>query len=169
MRDGFVIGANHLGANHLGRVTTGGLVDPVGETFSVDGREVPRRGCAGGGFKRPRFCGPGDCRRVEFTVGDRHEQRGNASTVDASLTRLITSLGVTRVHVAGGTGSVSESIAAALAGHDMAPLFVVPATCIPYNVIDSLRTMHPARIVLLGGTGSLSPSVDQLMECSGRP
>lgn len=136
------------------------------------------------------------------------------------MTGLIASLGVTRVHVAGGTGSVSESIAAALAalpglqitrlagddryltshvinvdgftsptkvylavgtsypdalsggalaGHDKAPLFVVPAACIPYNVIDSLRTMHPARIVLLGGSGGLSPSVDQLVECAGRP
>lgn len=53
----------------------------------------------------------------------------------------------------------------ALAGGLPSPLFAVLPTCIPPAIADEIERLGPARIVLLGGTPTLAPSVESLTRC----
>ena len=142
---------------------------------------------------------------------------GRGSGIDTPTQSLLTSLGVERVFIAGGTGVVSATVAnalesllgasnvvrlagtdrystsvainapsfddartvflatgygyadalagGALAGVVGAPLFLVPGTCVPPAVLSEIDRLRATRIVLLGGTGSLSVGVSTLTSC----
>ncbi len=53
-----------------------------------------------------------------------------------------------------------------LAGSRNAPLFVVPRDCVPKGVLAQLDDGAASRVVLLGGTASLSSAVEALTPCS---
>jgi putative cell wall-binding protein len=55
---------------------------------------------------------------------------------------------------------------AVLAASKDAPLYVVPAGCVPTGVIQDIGTFAPNRVTLLGGTASLSPAVQSLTACA---
>jgi putative cell wall-binding protein len=55
---------------------------------------------------------------------------------------------------------------AVLAGSTDAPLFAVPATCVPQSVLSSLDRLRVTNVVLLGGPASLSSSVARLASCT---
>ncbi|MCS5722693.1 cell wall-binding repeat-containing protein [Herbiconiux sp. CPCC 203407] len=55
---------------------------------------------------------------------------------------------------------------AVLAASKDAPLYVVPAGCVPTGVIQDIGTFAPDRVTLLGGTASLSPAVQSLTACA---
>ncbi len=75
------------------------------------------------------------------------------------------SSGVTTVYLAVGTGYADALAGAALAGKVNAPLYVVPATCVPNAVLQDIGSLGATKIVLLGGTGSLADSVFALTPC----
>lgn len=55
---------------------------------------------------------------------------------------------------------------AVLAASKDAPLYVVPAGCVPTGVVQDIGTFAPNRVTLLGGTASLSPAVQSLTACA---
>lgn len=52
-----------------------------------------------------------------------------------------------------------------LAGMSDSPLFVVPTTCVPQDVLSQIRTLGATRVVLLGGPVSLTEGVAGLVSC----
>ncbi|MBA4247820.1 MAG: hypothetical protein C0444_05945 [Microbacterium sp.] len=58
--------------------------------------------------------------------------------------------------------ALAGSVLAGLGGN---PLFIVPPACVPQGVIDDISRLGASRVVLLGGTGALSPSVQELTPC----
>lgn len=70
------------------------------------------------------------------------------------------------VYIAVGTGYADALAGAARAGGESVPLYLVPRTCIPQDVLDDIDDLGATRIVLLGGTGVLSPAVESLTSCS---
>jgi len=70
-----------------------------------------------------------------------------------------------RVYIATGTGYADALAGAALAGRDGAPLYAVPATCVPSYVIDDIAAFGTTKVTLLGGLGALSTSVAALNQC----
>ena len=59
--------------------------------------------------------------------------------------------------------ALAGSVLAGLGGN---PLYIVPATCVPQGVIDDIWRLGATEVVLLGGTGALSPSVAALTPCA---
>jgi len=55
---------------------------------------------------------------------------------------------------------------AALAGKSQAPLFAIPPTCVPQNVLVELDRLGVSKVVLLGGTESLNSDVADLVSCT---
>jgi putative cell wall-binding protein len=143
--------------------------------------------------------------------------RGNVQTLDAATRQLLVDLGVTRVSIAGGVGSVSPAIeaelksllgeaqvvrfggadryivsgainraafgavdsvyiasgqtfpdalaGAAIAGAKNAPLYVVKPTCVPKYVLQDIVDSGADKVVVLGGTGTLTPAVQSFTNC----
>lgn len=54
---------------------------------------------------------------------------------------------------------------APLAGLMDAPMFSVETTCVPRGVLTDIERLQPTRIILLGGTGTLTPAVEALTPC----
>ena len=69
------------------------------------------------------------------------------------------------VYVASGTNFPDALAGAALAGSRGAPLFVVLPWCMPESVSLGITALDPTRIVLLGGTASLSAAVGTYQRC----
>lgn len=69
------------------------------------------------------------------------------------------------VYLATGADFPDAMAGAALAGAQSAPLYIVPPTCVPRRVLNDLARLDPDRIVLLGGTPTLSTAVEQLVPC----
>jgi len=143
--------------------------------------------------------------------------RGQGATVDQPTAKLLSTVGVKNVSIAGGPSAVSTSIetafaktlrsdsvvrytgrdryassnavnlgtygsapvaylakgtdfpdalsGAALAARDSAPMFIVPSNCVPEYVISSLKELGTTRLVLLGGPGSLTVNIENLVSC----
>ncbi|WP_082486956.1 cell wall-binding repeat-containing protein [Leifsonia sp. Root112D2] len=70
------------------------------------------------------------------------------------------------VYFAVGTNFADALAGAALAGRNGAPLYVVPATCVPADVIADLNARGTSSRVLLGGTGALGAGVASLTPCA---
>lgn len=67
--------------------------------------------------------------------------------------------------LATGTDFPDALSGAAVAGRAGEPLYIVPSTCVPHEVLGDLRGFGVATVRLLGGTGALSPAVEQLEAC----
>ncbi len=72
---------------------------------------------------------------------------------------------VTNVYIANGTGFADALSGAALAGKNNAPLYIVPGTCVPPNVLTQMDGLAPSNAWLLGGTAVLSTAVSNLQRC----
>ena len=72
-----------------------------------------------------------------------------------------------RVFLATGSTFPDALAGAALAGTLDAPLFVVPSTCVPSEVLAEIGQLKASRVTLLGGPAALAPSVQALQPCSG--
>ena len=93
---------------------------------------------------------------------------GRRSGADRYATAIAVNLDVpppTTVYLATGSGFADALAGAALAGSEAAPIYLVRTTCIPAAVLTKLDELAPTRIVLLGGTGVLSPAVESLTSC----
>lgn len=95
----------------------------------------------------------------------------------AGADRFETSLAVNRdaysasstAYLASGLNFPDALAGAVLAGKNKSPLFVVPATCVPQNVLDQFDQLGVTKVVILGGTASLGSAVSQLVSCAALP
>ncbi|HZM73936.1 MAG TPA: cell wall-binding repeat-containing protein, partial [Candidatus Polarisedimenticolia bacterium] len=67
--------------------------------------------------------------------------------------------GVPVAYITSGLGFADALAGAPVAGRDGGPLLLVPNTSIPASVAAELTRLAPARIVVLGGTASVSAAV----------
>jgi putative cell wall-binding protein len=58
---------------------------------------------------------------------------------------------------------------AALAGNQGSPLFIVPGTCVPFSVVNSIEALGADHLAILGGPNSVSPAVETMMPCASTP
>lgn len=70
------------------------------------------------------------------------------------------------VYLASGLNFPDALAGAARAGFEDAPMYVSLPECISLSVMASIASMNPSRIVILGGTPSLSVEVENLEVCS---
>lgn len=68
-------------------------------------------------------------------------------------------------YLAVGTKFPDALAGSALAGVLRAPLYVVPPTCVPAGVLEDLERKGVEKVIILGGTASLTSSVDSLTPC----
>ncbi|MCS5723234.1 cell wall-binding repeat-containing protein [Herbiconiux sp. CPCC 203407] len=71
-----------------------------------------------------------------------------------------------RVFLATGTKFPDALAGSAWAGKVAAPLFVVPADCVPKAVLTQIKSLGATRVTLLGGPASLSSNVERLKACT---
>ena len=71
----------------------------------------------------------------------------------------------TDVFIATGLKFPDALAGAAIAGSIGAPLYVVPSDCIPPAVLQDIHSYRAETITLLGGSGSLTPDVENLARC----
>lgn len=69
------------------------------------------------------------------------------------------------VYLATGLGFADALAGAAVAGDRGAPLFITPRECVPASVLTAILGLHPSKVILLGGTPSLSAEVESLTVC----
>ena len=72
--------------------------------------------------------------------------------------------GVSVVYLASGTGFADALAGAPAAGMQAGPVLLVTPTSIPAVVATELTRLHPARIVILGGTGAVSAAVQTAID-----
>jgi len=70
-----------------------------------------------------------------------------------------------QAYFAVGTGFADALAGAALAGLNSAPLYVVPANCVPSYVLSNLNDFDTSNRVLLGGVGALGSGVAYMKPC----
>ncbi|PPG03869.1 MULTISPECIES: cell wall-binding repeat-containing protein [unclassified Rathayibacter] len=93
---------------------------------------------------------------------------GGVDRYDTSeqLNRAAFPRGSKTVFLATGENFPDALAGAAAAGRTGSPLFAVPPTCVPVKVLQDIKAGGATRVVLLGGTGTLSPAVQKLTPCS---
>ena len=70
-----------------------------------------------------------------------------------------------KIYLAVGTNFPDSLSGAALAGVAHAPLYIVPSTCVPGDVLYDINRYSASSVVLLGGAGVLSARVAALNPC----
>ena len=71
-----------------------------------------------------------------------------------------------RVFLATGVNFPDALAGSAWAGHVHAPLYIVPGTCIPTDILTEIIELGVFQVTLIGGTGVLTQSVFDLTECA---
>jgi putative cell wall-binding protein len=71
----------------------------------------------------------------------------------------------TRVFLATGVNFPDALAGSAWAGRVKAPLFIVPGTCVPTDILAHITTLGAFQVTLIGGTGVVSQSVFDLTPC----
>ena len=82
---------------------------------------------------------------------------------DTSARLATTTFGTRAVpvaYIASGTGFADALSGAAAAGANASPILLVSPTSIPASTASALRSLEPARIVVLGGTSAVSAGVE---------
>jgi putative cell wall-binding protein len=69
-------------------------------------------------------------------------------------------------YLASGLNFPDALAGSALAGLTRAPLYVVPPTCVPQDVLNQLQALSVTKVVLLGGPAALNSSVANLESCT---
>lgn len=63
------------------------------------------------------------------------------------------------LYLASGLAYPDALAGAAVAGAQKAPLYVVPPTCAPFDILEDVITLGASKVTLLGGTGAMAESV----------
>jgi putative cell wall-binding protein len=82
----------------------------------------------------------------------------------AAISKATYAPGVPVVYVASGQGFADALSGAPAAGTAGGPLLLIPNTSIPAVIATELARLNPVRIVVLGGTSSVSSAVLQAMK-----
>jgi putative cell wall-binding protein len=69
------------------------------------------------------------------------------------------------VHLASGTAFADALSAGPVAGRDGSPIYLVKNGCVPNSVLQEIVRLAPAKIIVLGGTATLSAEVEALKSC----
>jgi putative cell wall-binding protein len=69
------------------------------------------------------------------------------------------------VYVATGVTFPDALAGAAVAGAQHDPLYIVKTSCIPSYILDDFLTLKPTTMTILGGTGSLTSSIQEFRGC----
>jgi putative cell wall-binding protein len=83
----------------------------------------------------------------------------NRFNVSAKISELGFDPGVDVVYIANGLNYPDALSAAPAASLEAGPLLLVEPTAIPAPILAELTRLHPAKIVVVGGPGSVSPAV----------
>ena len=100
---------------------------------------------------------PGVTTIVRYTGADRYAVSGALNRAEFSA--------ATGVYVATGVTFPDALAGAAVAGAKHDPLYIVKTSCIPSYTLDDFLTLAPSTMTILGGTGSLSSSVEEFKGC----
>ncbi|WP_447924844.1 cell wall-binding repeat-containing protein [Georgenia muralis] len=96
----------------------------------------------------------------QYTAGRVERWSGNDRyAVAAAVSRETFAAGVDVVYLANGLTSVDALSAAPVAGRDSAPVLLTQAGALPSAVVAELDRLNPGKIVILGGTGAVSSTV----------
>ncbi|WP_291052038.1 cell wall-binding repeat-containing protein [Herbiconiux sp.] len=71
----------------------------------------------------------------------------------------------TTVYLASGLVFPDALSAAPVAGRDGNPIYLVQKDCVPAPVLAELQRLTPAKVVILGGTNTISKAVESLTSC----
>ncbi|WP_431277280.1 cell wall-binding repeat-containing protein [Leifsonia poae] len=74
-----------------------------------------------------------------------------------------------QVFLATGLNFPDALAGAPFAGRLSAPLYVIPGSCIPQNILADIQAMAPAQITILGGPASVSGAAESLTPCPISP
>lgn len=96
--------------------------------------------------------------QVKRLAGD--DRYGTSIAINAHVFSTSSTL-----YLAVGTGYADALAGAALAGTNGAPLYVVPGTCVPSQVLNAIADLGAINVVLFGGTSALSQAVADLVSC----
>lgn len=80
--------------------------------------------------------------------------------VSANISKTNFDPGVGTVYIANGLASADALAAGPVAGASQSPILLVRKDSVPSAVADELDRLNPAKIVVLGGTGSVSATVE---------
>lgn len=105
---------------------------------------------------------------LEIVLGDANVTRR------AGINRYETGLEVNKaafasadvIHLATGANFPDALAGGALAGSAPGPLYVIPGTCVPANVLAEITRLGATKVVLFGSTPSLSNEVARLVPCA---
>lgn len=73
------------------------------------------------------------------------------------------------VYLATGFNYPDALAGGAIAGKAKAPLLLVPTSCVTQKIIDEIHALNPRRLVILGGTNSVTAAVASLTLCVTNP
>lgn len=93
------------------------------------------------------------------------ERKGGVDRYQTSVLLNADMVAADAVFLAVGTGYADALSGAALAASLDAPLFTVPANCVPQAVLDRIDALAPEKVYVLGGPGTLSQAVFDLTAC----
>lgn len=115
----------------------------------------------------PASVSPGIESDLDSVAGDVTRLSG-ADRFEASLNinrDAFRTLPVPTVYLATGLNFPDALAGAALAGKQGAPVYMVRQDCVPAGVLSDIAQMGTTTVTLLGGTATLSPSVQSLTSC----
>ncbi len=128
---------------------------PAEVTARLTGSARPLSGCSS------TYCGAG-LLDAGASLVDRLGGSDRYAT-SAAISAAAYTPGVATAYVATGTSFPDALSGAAAAGVEGAPVLLVQPTAIPAVIARELTRLHPGRIVILGGTGVVSPGVESAL------
>ncbi|GAA4050553.1 hypothetical protein GCM10022282_09370 [Agromyces indicus] len=85
----------------------------------------------------------------------------------AAISKGSFDVGVPVAYIANGANFPDALSGAPVAGMQGGPVLLTPASALPEAVVDELQRLRPERVVILGGTGSVSSAVQQQLDGLG--
>ncbi|GAA3876250.1 hypothetical protein GCM10022381_18630 [Leifsonia kafniensis] len=70
------------------------------------------------------------------------------------------------VYLATGSGFADALAGAAVAGATNGPLYVIPNTCVPSEILAKITAWGSTKVVVIGGTAALTSGVENLVPCA---
>jgi len=96
----------------------------------------------------------------QFTTGSVDRLSGaDRFATSAAISAAAFEPGVAVTYIANGDNFPDALSAAPVAGKDQAPVLLVPANSVPATIQAELSRLHPGRIVVIGGVGAVSDTV----------
>lgn len=135
----------------------GGVKSSLG--FPIDSTRSYKNGLSGQKFQN----GSLNWSKAHGTIVTKRHYGADRYATAASVSRA-TAVAKGAVYIATGANYPDALSAASLAGSKDAPLLLVTKTSIPTSVKNELKRLDPSKIVIVGGTGVISSSVQNALK-----